>query len=176
MNHWSKSVHVFDRPTLFIREPPQDEPLPIDINLLSGPCPPVPDTPPNANLNANIRAAEELGRAKYTNPVGRYVAFGALLSPKGPHNYKLQGDYQDFGNFNFGAMGIAAGFSPDQLVRLAGYYQEDQQTARGTSAGFWGSLWGTGGAVPYGDAWRDHHHVVQGMLYYIRMHVLKNCP
>jgi Bacterial toxin 44 len=93
----------------------------------------VPDAPPKANLNENIKAAANLSFS--TGNTGRPLLWGStalglaamrarifyeLVKSGGPWDYKLQDKetrdygrrsrYEDFGNFNFGATGTAAGF------------------------------------------------------------------
>jgi hypothetical protein len=54
---------------------------------------------------------------------------------RGPWDYKqLNQQYQDFGNFNYGATGAAFGFSQDTLLRMAGW----AQVQAGTSKPEWG--------------------------------------
>ncbi len=67
--------------------------------------------------------------------------------------------YQDFGNFNYGAVGSAWGIPQDLLLRGAGY----AQTQAGTSTPEWGN-WYQG--PPYGDDPADQEQIMQGIQYY----------
>jgi hypothetical protein len=70
---------------------------------------------------------------------------------------------------------LAAGFSKDQLYRMAGYYQTDKREATGKNPGFFESALGVGGKAPYGDEPRDYDDITRGMEYYRRKFVLKDC-
>ena len=88
-----------------------------------------------------------------------------------PMDYKQQGwtltdtgqlgssPFQDFGNFNYGAVGTAWGIPQDMLLRGAGYAQEQA----GTSTPEWGH-WDQG--PPYGDDPADQQLIMQGIQYY----------
>ena len=81
---------------------------------------------------------------------------------KGPWDYKQRGrQYQDFGNFNYGATGGASGFDLGTLCRAAGY----AQCRAGTSLPKWGSPWGR---PPYGDDPRDQDQIQAGYNYWRR--------
>jgi RHS repeat-associated protein len=87
----------------------------VDFNDPLGLCPPqdpcqVPDHPPYANLNNNITLSLLYGRPF------QFV----MVLPYMPWDYKQQGPYDDFGNFNFGATGAALGYSDSMLLRGAG--------------------------------------------------------
>jgi hypothetical protein len=90
---------------------------------------------------------------------------------KGPWDYKQQGkrdgrNYQDFGNFNFGATGIATGlFNETVLLAEAGR----AQIAAGTSKPEWGyppSFRHPRGQPPYGDDPDDAAQIKKGVAYY----------
>jgi hypothetical protein len=81
-------------------------------------------------------------------------------------NYKKLGSqYEDFGNFNYGATGRAIGFSEYQLLSEAGR----GQVAAGTSKPGWGTppgrIWGKG-VPPYGDDPNDQNMIKKGFEYY----------
>ena len=69
----------------------------------------------------------------------------------------------------------AAGFSEGQLLRLAGYYQTDKKYAEGENPGMLRSLIGVGGKAPYGDEPDDQAQIRNGIQYYRRKFVLKDC-
>jgi hypothetical protein len=81
-------------------------------------------------------------------------------------NYKKLGSqYQDFGNFNYGATGAAIGFNETTLLIEAGR----GQIAAGTSRPEWGTpggrLWGKP-VAPYGDDPDDQALISKGFQYY----------
>lgn len=78
---------------------------------------------------------------------------------KGPWDYKQQGpEYQDFGNFNYGATGAAYGWPGQVLMRMAGWAQE----RAGTSKPEWGDPLGS---APYGDDPDDQEQIQRGIEY-----------
>ena len=83
--------------------------------------------------------------------------------------------YEAFGNFNYGAAGSASGFTAGQLKRLAGYYQTDTTNASGENPGQILSFLGTLGIAPYGDEASDQAQIANGIEYYRRKFVLKDC-
>ena len=81
-------------------------------------------------------------------------------------NYKKLGNqYEDFGNFNYGATGAAIGFSETTLLIEAGR----GQIAAGTSRPGWGTpggrIWGKA-VPPYGDDPADQAMIKRGIQYY----------
>ncbi len=63
-------------------------------------------------------------------------------------DYKQHGwEYEDFGNFNYGMVGSAAGIPVDVLLRGAGYAQH----AAGTSKQKWGTPYDMNSDSSYGD-------------------------
>jgi putative RNase toxin 44 of polymorphic toxin system len=78
----------------------------------------------------------------------------------GPWDYKQQGkDNIDFGNFNYGAVGTAFGFSEETLLRAAGWAQRKDKT--------WKPKYGEAtGGPPYGDDPRDQEQIRKGIRYY----------
>ncbi|CAN7591582.1 polymorphic toxin type 44 domain-containing protein [Pseudoduganella sp. LjRoot289] len=84
----------------------------------------------------------------------------------GPMDYKQRGAlYQDFGNFNYGAVGTAVGFPSVTLAREAGRAQQ----AAGTSRPEWGKpgpiLNPMAGIPPYGDDPEDQAWIQKGIDY-----------
>lgn len=118
--------------------------------------------PPSVDIDENIEEAE----AHKSN----YLWFYAQVRNKGPWDYKQQGgEYADFGNFNYGVTGAAAGFAEATLLRVAGW----AQVRAGTSRPEWGApvsllqaLLGVGGQAPYGDDPQDQYWISQGIKYY----------
>lgn len=114
--------------------------------------------PPGVDINKNIEEAK-----RHLDPRWFYDQ----VKNKGPWDYKQQGrQYQDFGNFNYGATGKAFGFSENTLLREAGRAQQKA----GTSKPEWGnpgSRWNPfGGSGTYGDDPADAVLIQQGVQYY----------
>jgi RHS repeat-associated protein len=91
-------------------------------------CPQVPPHPNNANVDANIRATQEVvvkaavARAPHATAWSWFIN---QVKPDGPWDYKAYGhpEWDDFGNFNFGATGsvLADEKTLDQGAALARY-------------------------------------------------------
>ncbi len=112
---------------------------------------PVPNHPECANINNNIAQARQ-----HYDPNWFYNQ----VRNHGPWDYKQHGSqYQDFGNFNYGATGAAFGFPDQILLRMAGW----AQTQAGTSLPQWGGPWG---GPPYGDDPADQILINQGIEYF----------
>lgn len=88
-----------------------------------------------------------------------YYWFYNQVRNGGPWDYKqINGNYADFGNFNYGATGYAMGIPESVLLRAAGW----AQTRAGTSLksnGDWMS------DAPYGDDPIDQAFVKNGISY-----------
>jgi type VI secretion system secreted protein VgrG len=98
--------------------------------------------------------------------VNRKNAKGWATRPYGPWDYKQQGGYDDFGNFNFGAMGAALGYSDSVLQRGAGGLKvlerafRHQQTPPAFGSPF--------GAYPYGNELQKQEMIKRGIEYFRR--------
>jgi len=115
------------------------------------PCPAIPRRPSGVSCDVNIDQA----RDQY-NPFWFY----GQVRNKGPWDYKQQGgQFQDFGNFNYGAVGAAFGFTDQILLRGAGA----AQMLAGTSTPQWGYPWGSS---PYGDDPADQQQIQDGIRYF----------
>jgi RHS repeat-associated protein len=113
--------------------------------------------PPGVDIEANIALAESMGK---DDPYLLVAWFYSQVENKGPWDYKQQGrQYQEFGNFNFGATGSAAGISEGALKRGAGWAQEKAKTSQKQ----WGH-WYSGS--PYGDDPADQIWIQKGIEYY----------
>jgi RHS repeat-associated protein len=117
--------------------------------------PPVPLAPPGAYVGANIEEA----RGHNNFPLN-LKWFYDMVKNMSPWDYKQKGSqYADFGNFNYGVTGRAAGIPGDTLLRAAGWAQKKA----GTSKREWGD---PAGKPPYGDDPRDQCFIQQGIDYY----------
>jgi RHS repeat-associated protein len=123
-------------------------------------CGPVPVGPPGVDVDANIKEAR-----KHVSPWW----FRDQVKDKGPWDYKRkgkQGEYEAFGNFNYGATGAAMGiFSDRTLLREAGR----NQIEKGNSKPEWGEpgsrLNPWGGTPPFGDDPEDQKWIKKGIEY-----------
>jgi RHS repeat-associated protein len=159
------------------------------------PCPPVPQGPPSANIDANINhEADSLANVKalLKQPNGELgdrafkaglmpahvLNFATAVMPYGPWDYKRQGEqYEAFGNFNFGATGAAAGFTEGRLLRGAGFIQKHfgDSPGDGGAVSLANVLSGQGGDAPFEDQLRDQENIKAGINYYQHKFVLKDC-
>jgi RHS repeat-associated protein len=112
-------------------------------------CPSVPLHPPAASCPANIREA-----GRHVNPFWFYNQ----VRNRAPWDFKQQGPYEDFGNFNYGATGYMFGFPTFIVLRLAGW----AQSRAGTSRPEFGHWWGM---APYGDDPADQAQIRRGIQY-----------
>jgi RHS repeat-associated protein len=113
-------------------------------------CPLVPAHPQCANVDNNVNSASE-----HYNPFWFYNQ----VRNHGPWDYKQQGlQYDEFGNFNYGAAGAAFGFPDWLLLRMAGWAQQQA----GTSLPQWGNPWGS---PPYGDDPGGQDQIKNGINY-----------
>jgi hypothetical protein len=116
--------------------------------------PPGMEIPPGGSLSNNIQQAEDSW-----NP---FWFYNQVRNRKDQEDYKWdykQGgsQYEDFGNFNYGATGTAFGFPEGILKRGAGWAQG--QSGNKTSGHWWGS-------APYGDDLHDQEMIQKGIDYY----------
>lgn len=119
-------------------------------------CPTPPKMP--GSENSCPKQSELDKNIKEASPGMGLVPFYAAVRNKGRWDYKQQGSqYQDFGNFNYGATGEAAGYGAI-LLPTAGW----AQTRAGTSKPEWGSPFGK---APYGDDPADQAMIRAGMQY-----------
>lgn len=117
----------------------------------------IPNKPNGACVEMNIWAAKiQVGFA--TGP-SDYYWFYQMVRNGGPWDYKQRGaGYQNFGNFNYGAVGHAIGIPEAILLRAAGW----AQSRAGTSLSGWGVWWNN---VPYGDDPMDQTMIRAGIQY-----------
>lgn len=126
----------------------------------------VPKAPPGVNIDENIWEAEEHTAYSLSGDIWLYnhVHGGAQWDFK-----QLGKEYEDFGNFHYGAVGAAMGYTLDTLQRMAGWAQIRAGSANGTfgeNPGLFGSMFGVGGVAPFRDDTRDQAQIVKGYEYY----------
>lgn len=144
--------------------------------------------PPNVSVDKNIELGEllyDVWSMKGQSEPGSGAASAMMLNynrpewfrgqtgDRGPMDYKyLTTDmrYDDFGNFNYGAVGAAIQYSADTLLKVAGWVQQQGQYAylgKGKpSSTFYQALAGAGGEYPYGDKPGDAIQIQKGIDYY----------
>jgi RHS repeat-associated protein len=119
-------------------------------------CPKPPPGPPGACIANNIDIAKDYS---VWNP-GSWFALYENVKNYGPWDYKRQGSqYEDFGNFNFGAVTAAMGISSYLAQNGAGIYQ---QWKGASDAGIGTPLL----SWPYGDDPRDAAEIERGRQYF----------
>lgn len=119
-----------------------------------------PMSPPGVSLESNMRTAQ-LQRKNFNRGGDGFLFswFYTQVRNRGPWDYKQRGSqYESFGNFHYGAVGNAAGFSKETLLRAAGL----AQTFAGTSVDVFGRWWSV---APYGDDPRDQYWIKEGIDY-----------
>ncbi|MCK4886133.1 MAG: hypothetical protein KAS96_02030 [Planctomycetes bacterium] len=110
---------------------------------------------------------------------GHYVGilgFSDLVRPGTPMDYKRLGhingeithpEFENMGNFNYGFVGKAAGFTERRLLREAGRAARDKKTGKFAGEGYPGYFINPfGGKAPYGDTLEDQEMIKQGFEYY----------
>lgn len=128
----------------------------------------IPPSPPGVDIDWNIRRA----LVSVSN-----AWFIERLAPRGEMDYKMlgrQGMYEDFGNFNYGAVALAFGFSENVALRAAGLVQTIVDTIRkldnegveySVAYGLHHSM-DFLGQPPYGDQEKDQEMIKNGFRYF----------
>ncbi len=90
-----------------------------------------------------------------------YLWFYEMVRLGGPWDYKTQigRKYEDFGNFHYGAVGTAAGFAEQVLLRGAGWAQGKSGNGNPELFGMWYQ------SAPYGDDPKDQGWIRMGIDY-----------
>lgn len=113
-------------------------------------------TPPGVSIVNNMMMARfHRGPSALT-----YAWFYQQVRLHGPWDYKNQRgrQYANFGNFNYGAVGQAAGIPEDVLLRAAGWAQSRAGTSKPTYSDWCHS-------APYGDDPDDQAWIRSGIDY-----------
>jgi hypothetical protein len=188
LGHWENhSPGYLSDGSLFSSGPQQHRQKPL--------CPPVPEAPREANLDANIRLMQKNYRhAQEISPypdagddpaarvLGHISNFVGLVIKGGPWDYKQltppgTQQYTPFGNFHFGAVGRAAGFDTPTILRAAGFIQKWFGDVKGDGGrvGLINVLSGQGGQEPFEDQLDDQENIKKGIEYYERKFVRQDC-
>lgn len=127
---------------------------------------------PPIDLDANARQANEhyTGGILFTSYDDLDWFYGQVAYGK-PWDFKSPGpdrmshpEYEEFGNWHYGYVGAASGYSLRALQEEAGYAQVNESVSRPE----WGSpgkgvpTYRIGGVAPYGDDPRDQEQIRQG--------------
>jgi len=117
--------------------------------------PPV-NLPPGVSIERNIAEAQQY--AQTHSPADTLLWFRDQVRSNGPWDYKRQGpQYEELGNWNYGAVGTALGIPADVLRRMAGLIQIVSGTSRIPE-------WKTPvTAYPYGDDPEDQRAIDRGI-------------
>lgn len=119
-----------------------------------------PPAPPGVSIHANLNAAR-LERHYFKNggTAFLYSWFYKKVRNGGEWDYKqLDPSHENFGNFNYGACGTAAGIPQSILLRAAGFAQGMAGTRDPKDGVWWGSY-------PYGDDPKDQLWIRRGIEY-----------
>lgn len=118
-------------------------------------------------LGLDLAKNEEYALAIHDlGPLGKFVAFRAMVDYGAPWDYKRLGDgeqYENFGNWHYGYMGAAAGFSDEVLFRAAGYVQRATSAWFGEKTTLQGVVFGVGGTRYFGDDPKDAYWIRRGI-------------
>lgn len=119
-----------------------------------------PAAPPGVSLAQNLDESKK--QKEYFKNGGSAFLFSWFYKKvrnRGDWDYKQRGSqFASFGNFNYGAVGIAAGISETVLLRAAGA----AQTVAGTSQAEFDKWWAD---APYGDDPVDQAWIKAGIEY-----------
>jgi hypothetical protein len=88
--------------------------------------PKVPPAPPGVDIGRNIKFVEDMLKINLGDREPNFMAdvWVDRIRKNGAWDYKREGSqYEDFGNFNYGATGSVLGCSPEILSRMAGLVQ-----------------------------------------------------
>jgi hypothetical protein len=114
--------------------------------------------------------------------LGHINWFAAMVIKGGSWDYKRQNPpgtqrYTPFGNFHYGAVARAAGFSAGIALRAAGFIQKwlGDHAGDGGEVGLINVLSGKGGKEPFQDQVEDQENIKAGMAYYEAKFVRKDC-
>lgn len=128
----------------------------------------VPTAPPEADIDWNIRRARVSVSPSW---------FLERLAPGGEMDYKLRDSrlsYEDFGNFNYGAVALAFGLSEQTALRGAGLVQAIVDIKKYVKKNDYEDailfgrdhLFDSLGPAPFGDQPKDQEMIKQGFRYY----------
>lgn len=113
-------------------------------------------------LTLNMKEARQKGMPRNMATPLTYYWFYQKVRNRGPWDYKQFDPYwQEFGNFNYGSAGTAAGIPENILLMGAGFAQSHAGTSR-AEWGYWFQK------PPYGDDPADQQAIREGIKYAIQ--------
>jgi hypothetical protein len=124
--------------------------------------------------DAHMGSGDLGGRAAEgpTIAVNQLLWYENAMREYGPYDYKRMdpvGLYDELGNFNYGAMGIAFEFTQNQLERMAGYIRQNRgkhpEAGRGIAPSLAQAVLGVGGNEPFGDKPESQEAIKRGIEY-----------
>lgn len=123
----------------------------------------VPLSNPGSNIvSDHMREARQHGMSRNMATAWTYYWFYQKVRNGGPWDYKQKkSEWEAFGNFHYGAVGIAAGIPSEILLMGAGWAQSRARTSRPE----WGK-WHE--KPPYGDDPTDQRNIMEGIAYAIQ--------
>jgi hypothetical protein len=117
-----------------------------------------PASPEGVSVDANM----SMIRRRFGRIVGPsdYHWFYEQVRNKGPWDFKKNGNrqFENFGNFHYGAVGYAGGIPETVLLRAAGF----AQSRAGTHDEKWGDWYSS---EPFGDDPKDQEWIKKGIEY-----------
>ena len=142
----------------YVSNDPTDLWDPLGLCKSLGPCD-VPLHPAGVDVDSNIF------EARIGGPLFQFV----MVLPSMPWDYKRQGPYDDFGNFNFGATGAALGYPDQVLLRGAGALKVLERSAKNQPAppGIGSPL----GDYPHGNE-PEKQQMIQAGIDYFKHHCM----
>lgn len=119
-----------------------------------------PEAPAGVSVDENIRCAEKaIPDPGWTTRPKAYDMMFDLFPSGHEMDYKKDGPYRDFGNFNYGAFGSALGLTPYELHTGAGVQQMRDKK--------WSPQYGLPGLNGMsGDNEQDYGMIDEGIQYY----------
>lgn len=123
----------------------------------------IPRAPEGVSLTLNMQiACHKKQMYKYARGSLLWYWFYHQVRNSGPWDYKKgRPEFENFGNFHYGAVGTAAGFSAFVLHRAAGFAQFRAQTTADDVT------WPDWFFYPYGDDETDQEYIAEGIRYAI---------
>jgi hypothetical protein len=116
--------------------------------------------PPGVNTDVHMKITSD--QWKRDPATGAFMSWFYLkVRNRSAWDYKQQNpEWENFGNFHYGAVGTAGQLSEQLVLRAAGYAQAQAKTqAENHKWGYW--FW----LPPYGDDIKDQRWIKMGILY-----------
>ncbi|WP_285353180.1 polymorphic toxin type 44 domain-containing protein [Pseudomonas sp. ME-P-057] len=116
--------------------------------------------PPAVNLDVNMKIANNQWRRSFS-VVTFMTWFYQQVRNRGPWDFKQKHpEWENFGNFHYGAVGRGGQLSDQILLRAAGFAQNSASTQSAEED--WGAWYWR---PPFGDDPKDQYWIMQGIEY-----------